>query len=311
MFAVTLSCAVEHHTESPQSICHPDNCYSPFHALAVDWTSLGDIAMIQPLSAKSRSPRYLSALLVLAKCSSQLAIHHEHQNLPFCCLFHHPSEHPHHFVCLSTKDVSVLRTSLSCQLQQCLGVETVDRRQHGNRAKTAHREFSILFLDHGDLLCFPQLFCLLGPVRFRNSNAISRTRAPSLIGRVTRISYGHRCSIHSDLAACEWSVKSSLKCLCTMSVRPSRCSTFSVLPASFTRSKIGARVGGGGTFRRDGAPHCLTSLHRRVTSFHLILCRALCCVMVRVFRSTGSFYPFTFQTRPAHFNHRVVLWIEV
>ena len=86
-----------------------------------------------------------------------------------CCLFHHPSEHPDNFVRLSTRDVTVLRVpsrlqSLSWQLLHCLGVETIDRRQHGNRAKTAHRELAILFSDHSDLLCFPQLFCLLGSV---------------------------------------------------------------------------------------------------------------------------------------------------
>ena len=47
MFAVTLSCAVEHHTASPQSICHPDNCYSPFHALAVSWRHRDDPAVVR------------------------------------------------------------------------------------------------------------------------------------------------------------------------------------------------------------------------------------------------------------------------
>ena len=70
----------------------------------------------------------------VTKCSKNIAIHHEYQNLPFCCLFHHPSEHPHNIVRLSTRDVTVWRAqsrllSLSCQ---CLGVETIDRQQQGN-----------------------------------------------------------------------------------------------------------------------------------------------------------------------------------
>ena len=81
-------------------------------------------------------------------------------------------------------------------------------------------------------------------------------------------------------------MKSSLKGSCAMSVRPCRRSTLSVLPVSSTLSKIGPLVCGGGPFRRDGAPNCVPSLHRRIACFR----RALCSAMDRVFRFTGSFF---------------------
>ena len=121
------------------------------------------------------------------------------------------------------------------------------------------------------------------------SDAIFLTRPPSIIGRENGDSRGHRCSIHSGTSACDGSVKTSLTCSCTMSVPPCRCSTCSVLPVSSTPSKNGALVFGGGPFRSDGAPNCVASLHRRISCFRLIFCRALCSAMERVFRFTGTF----------------------
>ena len=92
--------------------------------------------------------------------------------------------------------------------------------------------------------------------------------------------------IHSGTSACEESVKSSLKCSCTISVRPFRCSTFSVLSVSSTLSKTEVMMCGGGPFKRDDAPNCVASLHRRVACVRLIFCRALCNAMERVFRFT-------------------------
>ena len=43
---------------SPQSICSAEDFSSSFHALAIVWSSPGDIAMIQHVSAKSKRPRY-------------------------------------------------------------------------------------------------------------------------------------------------------------------------------------------------------------------------------------------------------------
>ena len=169
-----------------------------------------------------------------------------------------------------------------------------------------------------DQLCLPQLVRILGPViqqltmisqrsepsalsisittwssahdvRFRKATAISRTRAPSIIGRERRVSHGHRCSIHSSTSACDGCVKGSLKCSCTVSVRPCRRSTFSVFSVS-TLSKIGALVRDGGPFKRDGAPKFVASLHQRVACFRLILNLALCAVRWR--ESSVSQGPF-------------------
>ena len=57
MLVGRLSCAVEHHTASPQSICSPDDSNSSFHALATVWSSPGDVGMIQQVSAKTRRPK--------------------------------------------------------------------------------------------------------------------------------------------------------------------------------------------------------------------------------------------------------------
>ena len=126
-------------------------------------------------------------------------------------------------------------------------------------------------------------------VRFRKAKAISRTHSPSIIGRERRVSHSHRCSINSGTHAWDGSVKSSFKSSYTVSVRPCSCSTFSVLPVSPTLAKIGALVCGGGRFKRDGAPNCVPSLHRRAACFRLIFCRALCSAMERVLRFTGLF----------------------
>ena len=127
-------------------------------------------------------------------------------------------------------------------------------------------------------------------VRFWKANAISRTRSPSIIGRECRVSHHHRCSIHSGNFCVRWICEEFfLKCPCTISARPFGCSTFSVLSVSWTLSKTGALVFGGGPSKRDDAPNHVASLHRNVAWFRLIFCRALCNVMERLFLFTGSF----------------------
>ena len=75
-----------------------------------------------------------------------------------------------------------------------------------------------------------------------------------MVGRECGTSCGHRCHVHSGVFSCRGSVKSSLKWLWTMSVRPCRSSTLSVVPSDLNFSNIGARVGGSDPCNRDGAP---------------------------------------------------------
>ena len=98
-----------------------------------------------------------------------------------------------------------------------------------------------------------------------------------------------RCHIHSGVSLCNGSVKSSLKWLWTMSVRPCRSSTLSVVPSDFNFSNIGARVGGGGPCKRDGAPISTAFLNLSSACLRRITCRALYSAMDNIFLFKNSF----------------------
>ena len=131
----------------------------------------------------------------------------------------------------------------------------------------------------------------MNPVRNSGSYGVDCALVLGETVCLASFSHGHRCSIHSRISACNGSVKSSLKCLCTISVRPFRCSTFSVLSVSSTLSKTEALDCGGGPFKRDGALNCVTSLHRSVACFRLTFQRALCSAMERVSSVSRGLFP--------------------
>ena len=62
-------------------------------------------SLIQAASSTDGAPMANVVVMIswcedVIKRRSHVAIHHEHRNLPLRGLFHHPSEHPHHFVSL-------------------------------------------------------------------------------------------------------------------------------------------------------------------------------------------------------------------
>ena len=83
-----------------------------------------------------------------------------------------------------------------------------------------------------------------------------------MVGRDCSTSRGHRCHVHSGVSLCNWSVKSSLNWSWTMSVRPCRSSTHSVVPSDLNFSNTGARVAGGGPCKRGGASISIAFLNQ-------------------------------------------------
>ena len=72
-----------------------------------------------------------------------------------------------------------------------------------------------------------------------------------------------------------------------MSVRPCRSSTRTVVRPQF--SSVGARVGGGGSCSRDGAPVSTAFSNLRSAGLRRITCRALYSAMDKLFLFRGSF----------------------
>ena len=66
---------------------------------------------------------------------------------------------------------------------------------------------------------------------------------------------------------CSGSVKSSIKCAWTVSVRPGRFSICSVWPSALDLSRMGALLDGGAPFKRDGVPSSVALLNRRSAYF--------------------------------------------